>query len=49
MGDDFIDDSGPDWLDGAIIGPVAEEIAAEKHARRRIECELFTDDDEPPY
>lgn len=47
MGDDFMDDVGPDGLDGEIIGPMAEEIAGEKHARCRIICELVADDGEP--
>jgi hypothetical protein len=41
--------AGPDWLDGTITDPMAAEIAEEKHARRRIECELFADDGEPLY
>ena len=49
MGDVFMDESGPDWLDGASIGPMAAEIAVEKHGRRRIECELLADDGERSY
>ena len=50
MGDDFMDNSGPGWLDGAIVmGPMAEKIAGEKHGQRRIECALFAEDGACPY
>ena len=40
------DYEGLDWDDWMIIGPLSEEIAEERRERRRIERDLFEDDDE---
>jgi hypothetical protein len=41
--------AGHDWLDGAGMGPMAAEITEKKRERRRIERELFDDENAPPY